>query len=121
MIPRFKSAKEELPELSKTYLEQRNEQMRTKNLTAQMEVAIRREQLISKDLVIKQASFLMVALRQRLLKLPVHAHKLVGLDADAMRKALREIAVRTLNEIKDLPSAVSDPQWLKKLEADEGK
>jgi len=40
--PRFKSAKEELPVLSREYLLQRNEQMRTKNLTAQMELAIRR-------------------------------------------------------------------------------
>jgi hypothetical protein len=63
----------------------------------------------------------MIVLRQRLLNLPVHAHKLVGLDADSMRKALREIAISTLNEIKDLPSAVSDPKWLKTLEADGGK
>jgi hypothetical protein len=39
----------------------------------------------------------------------------------AMRKALREIAISTLNEIKNLPSAVSDPKWLKALERDEGK
>ena len=63
----------------------------------------------------------MVSLRQRLLNLPVHAHKLVGLDADGMRKALREIAISTLNEIKDLPSAVSNPNWLKELEKDEGE
>jgi hypothetical protein len=74
--------------------------------------------LISEDLV-KQASFLMIALRQRLLNLPVHAHKLVGLDADQMRKALREIAISTLNELKDLPQAVTDSNWLKTLEQDD--
>jgi hypothetical protein len=119
--PRFKPAKEELPVLSREYLLQRNEQMRTKNLTAQIELAIRRGQLISKDLVIRQTSYIMVRLRQRLLNLPSHAHKLVGLDADQMRKALREIAIATLNEIKNLPSAVSDPNWLETLERDEGK
>ena len=96
----------------------RNEQMRNKNLTAQVELAVRRWQLISKDLAVKQASFLMIALRQRLLNLSSHTHKLVGLDADAMRKALREIAISTLNELKDLPSAVSDPDWLAKVEKD---
>jgi hypothetical protein len=88
---------------------------------AQLELAIRRGELISKDLVTRQAAYLMVSLRQRLLNLPVHAHKLVGLDADQMRKALREIAIATLNEIKNLPSAVSDPNWLETLERDEGK
>jgi hypothetical protein len=87
-----------------------------------MELAVRRGQLISKDLAaVKQASFLMISLRQRLLNLSSHTHKLVGLDAKAMRKALREIAISTLNEIKNLPSAVSDPHWFKNLEADEGK
>jgi hypothetical protein len=60
----------------------------------------------------------MVSLRQRLLNLPVHAHKLVGLDADQMRKALREIGISTLNEIKDLPKTI-EPGWLEELEADE--
>jgi hypothetical protein len=118
---RLKTAKEQIPELSKIYLEERNAQMRHKNMAAQLDLAIRRGQLISKDLVVRQASFLMVSLRQRLLNLPVHAHKLVGLDADAMRKTLREIAVSTLNELKDLPSTVSDPNWLRTLKADEGK
>ncbi len=63
----------------------------------------------------KQASFLMISLRQRLLNFPSHAHKLVGLDADHMRKALREIAISTLNEIKDLPRSI-EPGWLKELE-----
>ena len=118
---RLKTAKEQIPELSKIYLEERNAQMRDKNMAAQLDLAIRRGQLISKDLVVRQASFLMVSLRQRLLNLPVHAHKLVGLDANGMRKALREIAISTLNELKDLPLAVSDSNWLRTLEADEGK
>jgi hypothetical protein len=95
--------------------------MRHQNMAAQLDLAVRRGQLISKDLAVKQASFLMISLRQRLLNLSSHTHKLVGLDADAMRKALREIAISTLNEIKNLPSAVSDPNWLRKLEADDGK
>jgi hypothetical protein len=118
---RLKTAKEQIPELSMIYLEERNAQMRHKNMAAQLDLAVRRGQLISKGLAVKQASFLMISLRQRLLNLSSHTHKLVGLDADAMRKALREIAISTLNEIKNLPSAVSDPNWLRKLEADDGK
>ena len=37
--PRFRSAREELPEHSREYLVQRNEQMKAKNQTAQMLLA----------------------------------------------------------------------------------
>jgi hypothetical protein len=107
---------DDVAKLSKRYLQVRNHAIDLKSKAAELELAVRRNQLISKDLVVKQASFLMIVLRQRLLNLPSHTHKLVGLDADHMRKALREIAISTLNEIKDLPSAVSDPHWLQTLE-----
>jgi hypothetical protein len=48
--PRLKTAKEEIPKLSREYLVHRNEQMRTKNLRAQMELARERGELISKRL-----------------------------------------------------------------------
>jgi hypothetical protein len=107
--PRLKIAKEEIPQLSREYLIHRNEQMRNKNLTAQMELAVRREQLTSKDLVTRQATWLLTCLRQRLLNLPSHAHKLVGLDANAMRNALKEIALSTLNELKNAATLTDIP------------
>ena len=85
---RLKTAKEQIPELSKIYLEERNQQMRHKNMAAQLDLAIRRGQLISKDLAVKQASFLMIALRQRLLNLSSHTHKLVGLDCRCDEKGI---------------------------------
>jgi hypothetical protein len=118
---RLRTAKEQIPVLLERYLQLRNRQMSHKAMEAELNLAVRRGQLISKDLAVKQASFLMIVLRQRLLNLSSHTHKLVGLDANAMRKALREIAISTLNEIKNLPSAVSDPKWLETLERDEGK
>jgi hypothetical protein len=107
---------DEVAKLSKRYLQVRNHAIDLKSQAAELELAVRRGQLISKDLVVKQASFLMIALRQRLLNLPVHAHKL---DVDQMRKALREIAISTLKELKDLPQAVTDSNWLKTLEQDD--
>ena len=49
--------------LSEEYLKIRNAQMRTKNLTAEMQLAERREELIEKRLVERQAAYLLVALR----------------------------------------------------------
>ena len=56
--------------LSEEYLEIRNAQMRTKNLTAEMVLAERRGELIEKRLVERQAGYLLVALRQAILKVP---------------------------------------------------
>ena len=68
--PRFNPAKDELPELSKTYLETRNRQMRSKAQTAEMLLAKAREELVLKSLVERQASYLLVSLRQRILGVP---------------------------------------------------
>jgi hypothetical protein len=38
-----------------------------------------------------------------------------------MNRMLREMAISLLNDLMDLPSEVINPDWLKELEADEGK
>ena len=54
--------------------------------------------------------------------LPFFFRRMVGLkDANAAKKMLQEMAVSVLNEIKDLPSAVTDPNWLAKVEEDGGQ
>ena len=112
--PRLKTAKEELPELSREYLQIRNAQMRTKNLTAEMQLAERREELIEKSLVERHAAFLLVALRQAILNVPqTWCRRLLGLtDAAQVSKILREMALSLLGEIKDLPAKVTNPDWL---------
>ena len=119
--PRFKSAREELPEYSREYLIQRNGQMKAKNLTAQLELAIRRGQLVSKELVERQAAFLFIAMRRKILNLPsTYARRLTGLnDIQEVRKILEGAAHSILNEIKDLPQTI-EPGWLKEVEK-EGK
>jgi hypothetical protein len=64
--PRFKPAKEELPELSKEYLEIRNRQMRAKAFMAETQAAQARGELISRKLVEFQTSYLLIAMRQRI-------------------------------------------------------
>jgi hypothetical protein len=50
-----------------------------------------------------------------------HARKFLGLtDAAQASKILRELAISILNEIKDLPTKVTDPNWLESLEDDDG-
>jgi hypothetical protein len=56
--------------LSEEYLTVRNQQMRTKNLTAEMNLAERRDELIEKRLVERQSAYLLVAMRQAALNIP---------------------------------------------------
>jgi hypothetical protein len=94
--------------------------MRTKNLTAEMNLAERREELIEKRLVERQAAYLLVALRQRILGVPhAYARRILGLkDATEAMGILREAMTELLNEIKDLPGKVTNPRWLDELEGD---
>jgi hypothetical protein len=105
---------EEIGKLSEDYLRVRNRQMRTKAQTAEMILAKQREDLIQKDLVAKQAAFLLVSLRQKILMIPhSYARRIVGLtEVDQASKILRDMSVAILNDIKNLPQQVTDPHWL---------
>jgi hypothetical protein len=95
--------------------------MRTKNLAAEMQLAERRGELIEKRLVERQAAYLLVALRQAILHtLQTYCRRILGLkDAAEASRVLREMAVSVLNEIKDLPDKVVDPNWLSTINGDE--
>ena len=111
----------ELPELSKTYLEQRNRQMRHKAMAAELLLAKARGAVIPKTLVERQASYLLVSLRQRILAVPDNlCRKLVNIPDPAKTRAmLRESMLALLGELADLPAKVVDPNWLQKIEAGE--
>jgi len=68
--------------------------------------------------------YLLVALRQKILSIPAAcARKILNVaDLNQANRILREAMIQLLNELKDLPSKVTDPHWLRELEkADDGK
>jgi hypothetical protein len=93
---------------------------RALRLRNEMLLAKARGELITKQLVERQAAYLLVALRQRIMSMPsTYARRMVNLpDTKAAAAVLKEIAISVLDEIKDLPSRVSDPNWLQTLEGD---
>jgi hypothetical protein len=60
----------EIEEASRVYLKERNLAMRLRRQREAMRLALEREQLIEKDLVVKQLAFLVIEMCQKLLALP---------------------------------------------------
>ena len=116
--PRFKPAKEELPELSREYLQNRNAQMRSKNATAEIDLVQRRGELIEKRLVESQAAYIFVAFRQRILG-QSWTRRFVGLnDLREAKRLIDEMARSTLTELAQFPQAITDPNWLDEVNGD---
>jgi hypothetical protein len=89
-----------------------------------MLLARSRGELILKTLVQRQATFLLAAMEQTIMDLPLtYARRILGLtDVAQAHKVLKELTISMLNELKDLPSKVADSNWLAELEEkDEGK
>ena len=113
--------REEISQLSAQYLIRRNRAIDLKNKENELTLAEKRGELIERRLVVKQASYLLTNIRQKLLNLSSHAHKFIGLtDLNQSKAILREIGLHVLEEVKDLPNVVN-PSWLETLEKDEGK
>ena len=88
---------------------------------AQMLLAERRGQLIEKRLVERQAAFLLLSLRQRILAVPDRlARQLVNIaDVNNVRTILKQAMLTLLTELADLPSKVTNPRWLDEVAAEE--
>jgi len=101
---------------------ERTELTKTRRMQSEMLLAKARGELITKELVLKQAAYLLIAMRQRIMSMPsTYARRMVNLpDTKAAAAVLKEIAVSVLNEVRDLPENVSDPNWLEKLENGDG-
>jgi phage terminase Nu1 subunit (DNA packaging protein) len=89
---RQKAAKQKL---DAEFVREKTTQVVARRMQTEMEVARRRDLLIEKELVIQQASYLLVALRQRLLSMPqTYSRRLFGIsDAKVMNAKLREMSL----------------------------
>jgi hypothetical protein len=113
----------QIAKLSEEYLRVCNRGQRAKAQQSEMLLARARGELIEKRLVERQAAFLLVTMRQKILNISqAYARRLTGLkDVREVKRVLEGAAISILNEIKDLPNAISDPDWLAKVEEGVGK
>jgi hypothetical protein len=88
----------------------RNAGLKAKTQQAQMLLAKARSELILKALVERQAAFLLIQMRQKILNFPsTYARRILGLtDVNQASAILREMAISVLNELKDLPQVAID-------------
>ena len=101
----------------------RTDLARSRHQREAIAIAERRgELLISKDLVTRQAQFILICLRQAVLNFPTrYARRAVGIVDEQQAKAiLTRAAYEFLNELADFPSKIRDPDWLKVVEAEDG-
>jgi hypothetical protein len=110
--------KAEKLEADQNFVEEKTRQVVTRRKQNELLLAKARGDVIEKRLVEKQAAFLLVSLRQRILNLPqTYARRILGLtDLDQASKILREMSISILKDIKNLPQQVTDPNWLESLE-----
>ena len=76
----------------------------------EMKIAKAKQELIPRDLALKQASFLVLSIRARLLALPAE----MGLDRELEEKLTHKLR-SALEELVDFPERVTDPDWMLKL------
>jgi hypothetical protein len=75
-----------------------------------------RGELVLKSLVEKQASYLLAVMEHTIKDLPLSfTERILNLD-DVVQahKILKELSIALLNELRDLPQKVVDPNWLNK-------
>lgn len=105
-------------ELEKDYLIARTALTRAREMSAILLVAKAREELVEKEMVLKQAAYLLTALRQKLLAIPTScARRLLHKDdVTEVVSILKEQIHQALRECADLPQRVTDPNWLATLD-----
>ncbi len=118
--PRFKSAREELPSLNRDYLESRNAKLKAQAFLAEAQAKEKVGELISRQLVSRQAQYIFVCLRQAILNFPTrYAGHVVGVADEHQAKAvLTKAAHEFLEELASFPEKAINPNWLESLEAD---
>jgi hypothetical protein len=100
------------------FVEEKKLQVIARRRETEIRNAQRKRELIPRELVVKQAAFLVISLRQRLLAIAAqHARELVNIaDEREMTLRLEAIVRDALDEIAQMPLRVSDERWIERLE-----
>jgi hypothetical protein len=115
----FTTAKQELPELSRSHLQTRNRQMASKAALAEVTLLEKKQILLPKALVTLQLGILLTGMRQHILGfVSTLPHRLIGTTEHEMSIILRAELHRLLKDLAQWPSRAVDPNWQKQIDQD---
>jgi hypothetical protein len=109
--------------LDEDWVLERTKHVITRRKQDEMLLTQARQELVLKTLVEKQATHLLAAMEQAIRKMPQsYAERILKLtDVNQAHAILKELSIALLNELRDLPQKVVDPDWLREVEKEEGK
>ena len=112
--------RQRVSELSEEYLQARNSKLRAQAFLAEAQAKEKAGELISRELVSRQAQYIFICLRQAILNFPTrYARHVVGIADEHQAKAvLTKAAHEFLTELASFPEKAINPNWLESLEAD---
>jgi hypothetical protein len=114
---------EKTSDASAELIQERAAAVRVNRLRSEMLLAKVRGELVEKDLVEKQAAFLLIALRQKILAIPQsHTRQLLNIsDSKVMAGKLHAMSLGLLEALRHLPERVTDAHWLETLEEEDAE
>ena len=124
--PRFKPAgktseitRQRVSGLSEAYLKERNRKLRAQAFLAEAQAQEKAGELISRQLVSRQAQYILICLRQAILNFPTrYARHVVSIADEHQAKAvLTKAAYEFLTELADFSEKAINPDWLASLDA----
>jgi hypothetical protein len=103
------------------FVEEKRLQVIERRRETEIRNALRKRELIPRSLVLKQAAFLVLSLRARLLALPAqHARELLNVaDEREMQSRLDAIVRDALETLAEMPLKVTDEHWMLQLDEHE--
>ena len=117
--PRFKSAREELPELNRIYIEERNAKLALQRRAAEIELAEKEGRLISRQRAKLQLGFLLTGLRQRMMSFSYALpRRLVGKSEHEIGRIIDEEARAMLRDLPNWPEKMVNPAWVEEIDSD---
>ena len=109
-IPAKAALRERLPPQRAPLTESEKRYRAARAMGEELKIAKMRQELIPRELASKQASFLILSIRARLLAIPSE----LGLEREVEERLTAGLRA-ALEELVDFPERVSDPDWMLKL------
>jgi hypothetical protein len=98
--------------------EARTRLVRMRSQRDELALAKARGEVIERRLIERQAAYLLLCLRQKILNFPsTYCRRAVGLkDTTSAKRILTQIAHGFLLELRDMPNKITNPHWMRELE-----